>query len=533
MGMAVALSTLLIYLPSLSGEFINYDDPLYVYNNPAIRILDWEFVKWAFTTSYLGWLMPLTWLSFAMDYQLWGLNPFGYHLTNIILHTINSGMVVLLADRFYGNRFTAPKCGGQKYLYHAVLFLAGFIWAVHPLNVESVSWVTERKNVLNGVFSFSSLLCYLRYAELGAVSGTRRVALRYYILSLLLLATGLLVKPVGVVVPAMLLLIDWYPLKRINRSSVYVVLVEKIPYLLLSLISVFLTLYTAASAKFMVPVNLFSVADRFIASGSAIFDYCVLFVFPVGIHVMYLLPYPLPSIFIAKLAAIVLFTAFCLYSARRRPWLIVVWCCFLLPLLPTLPFFIGGYHIICAHFVYLPLVAPCIAVAYGFGLLYQNILPSKHARLLVVSVAVALLVSCTVLTEILITSWRNPETLWSRVIELRPIGRAYYYRAEYYLQKGRYLAAADDLKISIQMGKSAGFPGVFNLQALRGDALNKAGRYEDAVEEFTAAIQVNPQPTYFYHRGVALQALGRGTEAEKDFLRADGENGPITSQSWD
>lgn len=534
-ALVVACITLLIYLPALNGEFINYDDPGYVYNNPAIRILDWEFIKWAFTASYMGWPMPFTWISFAIDYQIWGLNPFGYHLTNNILHAVNAGMVVLLADRLYTEKFDDNEHDGNKYLYPVTLFLAGFMWGVHPLNVESVAWVTERKNVLNGVFFFGTILSYLRYTELIKLNGEKRRAITSFVIALLLLVMGLLVKPVGIITPAVLLLIDWYPLGRLHGGGIRRVLAEKIPFLLLCALSAIMTLLMAKGENFMVPTELFSISERSIASGSAVFDYIILTLFPIGINVMYLLPFPLPKIFIVKMIAVVLFICLCVYRVKKQPWLFMVLCCFLLPLWPGLPFFLGGVHIICAHFVYLPLVAPSIAAAHGISKAYRWASPDRyrHARTFISVMLVFIVVFYIGMTERLIASWKNPETLWTRVIKLRPAGRAYYYRADYYMTIGKYVEAAEDLRISIQMANSAGYPDVFNLHALRGDALNKIGQHKEAVGEFTEAINSYPHPTYYFHRGRAFEKLGMMLEAAEDFKKAGDETGPIVKRNRD
>ncbi|MBC7962576.1 MAG: hypothetical protein H7Y05_06495, partial [Steroidobacteraceae bacterium] len=129
----------LLYLRALSCDFVNYDDPDYVLENPAIRLIDGEFLAWAFTTPYMGWLMPLTWISFAVDYHFWGLNPLGFHLTNIILHSINTALVVLIADSLLRRSQVSRDDEWQEsHLYPAMLLLAGFLWGIHPLRVESV-----------------------------------------------------------------------------------------------------------------------------------------------------------------------------------------------------------------------------------------------------------------------------------------------------------------------------------------------------------------------------------------------------------
>ncbi len=136
------------------------------------------------------------------------------------------------------------------------------------------------------------------------------------------------------------------------------------------------------------------------------------------------------------------------------------------------------------------------------------------------------------MTVKLIGSWKNSATLWSRNIDIQPSGRAFYFRGDYYLQKGKYVAAAEDLSVSIRMGQEAGFPGLFNLHALRGEALSKAGHYQEAVKEFTSAILLNPFPNYFHHRGLALKALGNLKASEEDFKQAGTETGPIKWQPF-
>src|SRR6185369_15215948 len=168
---AAGLICLIVYLRALGCDFVSYDDPDYVLNNPLIRHLDLRLFVPAFSEQYNGWWMPLTWISLAIDYHFWELNPLGYHLTNILLHSFNAGLVVLIAARIWtqiqgqGSGGTLPVSdpAGQRqieYLYPLTMLLAGLLWGLHPLRVESVAWVTERKDVLNGLFSLASILLY-------------------------------------------------------------------------------------------------------------------------------------------------------------------------------------------------------------------------------------------------------------------------------------------------------------------------------------------------------------------------------------
>lgn len=513
---------LLVYLRAINGDFVNYDDYQYVVDNTAIRLLDLQFVKEALTTSYMGWWMPLTWISFAVDYHFWGLNPLGYHLTNILLHAANTGLVVLVAD---GLLWKAKESSGtSKYLYPATLLVAALLWGLHPLRVESVAWVTERKDVLNGIFSLTAILCYLRYVRMKNSVGYSAAAIRLYVFSLLFLLLSLMSKPISVVIPAMLLVADWYPLSRFSREKVQNVLLEKVPFVILVVGISLATIYFASGNQILVSYSDLSLFKRFILAGYALFEYCHMSLYPVGIVHMYLLPWPFPLSYTLKAVVIIIFSFFCFWRYRKTPWLTATWLAFVIPLLPVLGFFQNGAQSHAARFTYLPSVAPGICAAAILLVLSQRY--PRYKRFLATAVVV-LILFYTAISLRHIAAWKNPETLWTRAIEIRPVGRAYFLRADHFLKKGKYLEAADDLLMSINMGKQAGFTMLFNLHAIRGDALSKAGKYEEAVQEFTRAIALKPVPDYFYHRGVALERLGRINEAEADYVLAGDERGPV------
>lgn len=518
-----AFVCLALYLRALGCDFVNFDDPYYVIDNPGIRILDPQFIREAFTTSYLGWWMPLTWISFAIDYHFWGVAPVGYHLTNILLHAVNTGLVVLIADRLL-RRWQGEWSEGQSTdPYPLLLLLAGLLWGVHPLRVESVAWVTERKDVLNGVFVLGAILLYLCYVE--GKSNGQKLGRSAYFGSLALFLLSLMAKPVSVVIPAMLLVLDWYPLGRFHRESPAKIIAEKLPYFVLALLVVAATITLASGESILVSVHDFPLYKRFVLAGNSLFEYLRMTVLPAGLVNLYLLPRVFPASYYLASLVVLVFIFYCFLGWRQRPWLLATWLLFVLPLLPVLGFFQNGSQAYADRFTYLPGVALSIC---STGLL-GTLLSRCHglSRQLVLSMALVVTILCVVMSFNLIGAWRNPETLWSRVIAVKPIGRAFYLRADYRLQTGRYLEAAADLADSIAIGNRDGFPGVFNLHALRGDALSRAGRHEDAVREFTAAISMRPEPEYFYHRGIELRALGRSAEAVADFQAAGDATGPI------
>lgn len=541
-ALVAVIISLLVFVRAVFCDFINWDDPFYVLENPAIKQLDWSFFQEAFTTTYMGWWMPLTWISLAIDYYFWGVNPVGYHLTNVVLHAVSTALVVMIADQllrslngFYpgkqdeydeATRTTGWKSSSHWHAY--VLLLSGLVWALHPLRVESVVWVTERKDVLNGVFSLGTIYCYLRFFHQKCAGGDKASAKFYYMFSLGSLLLSLMAKPVSVVIPVMLLVTDWYPLKRFKQEKWRVILLEKVPFLVLVTVVSLMTLMLASGNQLLVSYQDLSLGNRFLLAGNALFEYGKLSLYPVDIINIYLLPWPLPLSYTIKTVCICCVSLYCIWNLKRRPWLPAAWLSFVLPLVPVLGFFQNGAQSHAARFTYLPAVLPSICGAALIGVMCQRLRHWQRAVLVVTSLLLPLLYA--VQTYQLIGAWKNPETLWSRVIAIQPIGRAYYLRADYFAQKGRYDEAADDLLTSITMGQKAGYNQMFNLHARRGDVLNKGRRYTEAVQEFTKAIYYYPHPTYYYHRGLALQALGRVKDAEGDFGKAGANTGVIEWQ---
>ncbi len=239
MAAAAALLAAGVYAPSLRNDFVNWDDGLYVYGNPFIRRLDGRFLGWAFTTFRASNWHPLTWISHALDYTLWGLNPLGHHLTSVVLHAVNVFLVVLLAFRLIEAGRERMSSGapslpdGQGGLIAAGM--TGLLFGIHPLHVESVAWVNERKDLLCALFFLLSILSYTLPERTSAESGASggggaRPFGRHYLLSLIFFLLALLSKPMAVSLPLVLLVLDWYPFKRIRSAESFrTVFIEKIP----------------------------------------------------------------------------------------------------------------------------------------------------------------------------------------------------------------------------------------------------------------------------------------------------------------
>lgn len=540
-ALVAAVLTLLLFLRSLSCDFVNLDDPYFVLTNLHIRRLDGNLVMWAFSNTNEFWI-PLTWISFAVDYALWGLNPAGFHVTNILLHGMNTCLVVLIADRVINGSLPESAEGAQRSAHGTLpgvagglirpvtLVLAGCLWGMHPLRVESVTWVTERKDVLNGLFTLLSVLCYLRYARRikapGRANGLARLEFGG---ALLFFCMSLLAKSISIVLPFVLLVADWYPLQRFKKHQARRVLLEKAPFLLLSTAVALMTLSIASHNKVMASGDTLSLVSRCLASGNALFEYVRRMVWPTGIMPLHVLPYPLPLDYSIKTAIVIMSTLVAIGTVRHTPVVLAVWLCFLIPLLPVLAFFQNGIQAFAARYSYLSSIVPAIAAATCLARLYRLGLKRKHTAAtragIVVVVAVMVWYSC--MTVRLIDVWRNTETLWSRVIELSPSGRSYKERGIYRYTVGDYPGAAADLTQSIRFAEQARVPFTYNLYAFRGAALRHLGRYREAVADLTQAISLYPHPAYYYQRALALGMLGATDQAALDMGRAGANSGAL------
>jgi protein O-mannosyl-transferase len=533
---AAGLICLLVYLRTLGCDFVSYDDPDYVLNNPLIRHLDVRHVVSAFTDQYSGWWMPLTWISLAIDYHFWELNPLGYHFTNILLHAVNTGLVVLIAGRIWtqiqgqdsGGPLPCDDSAGQRqgeYLYPLTMLLAGLLWGIHPLRVESVAWVTERKDVLNGLFSLGSILLYLRYAQSRKADG--RGGAGVYLLSLLMFALSLMAKSISVVLPLMLLVIDWYPLNRLRRGRIFPVLAEKLPFILLSVVMAIVTIHFTSQVGYLVPYSVFPFSQRLAVSGNALFEYCRLMLYPVGILPFYLIPDPIPVSFTIKMVAFTIGAFFCFHVRSNHPWLPATLLLFVLPLVPVLAFFQNGDQAFAARFTYLPSLAPAIAVALVGAVLYSTTLKPVRWNLLCGAGALVVVLLYCAVTVRDIAVWQDSVSLWTRVIDLHPEVASYKERGKLYAVRGDYRAAVDDFSSAIAMASGVWQRKIFNLYAFRGEAYRSMGRYPEAVQDFTTAISFYPHPVYYHYRGIALQQLGKATAANEDFAKAGGATGPL------
>ena len=418
---AVAVIGMLAFFPGLHGEFLDWDDRENFLHNPHYRGLGPAQLHWMVTSARTGHWIPLAWLTFALDWQLWGMNPYGYHLTTLLLHGLAAALLYLVARRLLAA--ARPRWPDGALTLGAVL--AALLFAVHPLRAESVAWITERRDVLAGVFFLAATLVYLgRWTPDGAPRPHERLR---YLVALVLFAGALGSKVMTVTLPAVLLILDVYPLRRLGPGaggwlgrSARRVWVEKAPFVVLG----------AAAAVVAVAVNraqgnLTSVSEMGIAERLAISAYSLVFypwktLAPLGLSPMYELPYPLVPgdwPFPAAALAVLAITIAAAALARRWPALLAAWLAYVVMALPVAGLVQNGFQIAADRYSYLPCLPWALLTGAALVMLMG---PAERPRLVPAAAVGAGLLALAAMTWQQTKIWRDTETLWLRALSVAP-----------------------------------------------------------------------------------------------------------------
>jgi len=405
-GLVLAV-TLYVYWPVRHYDFVDYDDNSYITENPDVsRGLTWWGIEWALVDQHCSNWHPVTWLSHMIDCQWFGLNAGPAHFENVLFHCANVALLLLFlnatTDRPWRNLFVAA------------------LFALHPLRVESVAWISERKDVLSGFFFLLTIWCYVRHRmkTAGESPGKDRLTL-FYKLSLVFFALGLMSKPMLVTLPIILLLIDYWPLQCLSLSSFRRLLIEKSPFFLLSICVGIITLYSQHAGGGWVDLHeSFFIRLQKIVVGYA--AYIEKLLWPQNLSFLYLRPQQVSSADFLRAGAILLgVTAIALMNARRRPALLVGWLWFLVMLLPVSLFDLG-HQSIADRYTYLPGIGFYIALTWAVVDLGDRVSWVRLRYALNVIVAIVVLWLCAMLTQRQVGYWRNTETLMEHAIVIDP-----------------------------------------------------------------------------------------------------------------
>ncbi len=539
---SVALATFLIYLPSLHNDFINWDDDIYVLNNVHIRSMNAQFFKWIFFDFYAAYWSPLTWISHAVDYALWGLNPRGHHLTNNILHAVNSFVVVALVIKLLGiwKRFVSETAPQRLFSDRMVLVAAGatgLLFGLHPLHVESAVWVAERKDLLCALFFLLSITAYSSYAGRQNTGGNRdqpfsRFFETSYLLSIGSFLLALFSKPMAVSLPLVLLILDWHPFRRIHSSRTFrSALLEKLPFIILSLVGSILIFLAHRAQAAMASIGALPVSTRLLVASKSLVLYLVKIVWPVDLFPYY--PYPTnvaffsPGYFFAAVLVLGV-TVACFIMAKTRRWCLATWGYYVVTLLPVLGIVQVGPQSMADRFMYLPSLGPFLLIGVIAARIDRKI-GTLHRSGLVLKIAGAglLLLTLSSLTYLQIGRWKNGITLWSYVIAKEPVRAfaAYNNRGVCYEKRGQLDLAAADYRetIALHPGDDQAY---FNL----GVVYHKAGFLDMARDSYDNSLAINPNRAEAYHnRGVIYSSQGQWEKALEDFDKAIDLDGGLGS----
>ena len=492
---------------TLRHEFINYDDEEYVTENVhVLNGLNWPDVKWAFTTGHTGYAHPVTWLTHQLDCQLYGTWAGGHHLTSLVIHTVNSLLLFLLFWRM--TRDLWPSA------FVAALF------AIHPLHVESVAWVAERKDVLSGLFFLLTLHAYAAYAA--------KPQAGRYLLTLGLFVLGILSKPMLVTVPCLLLLLDYWPLRRLtfpaskhdpaSRFSVGRLILEKVPFALIAALWSLLTFAvqsdTGATAKAHLGFG-HRIANALVSYAMYVWNTF----WPQDLALFYPYPRTLPAgMVIMSVALLVLISVLCLAKRRSSPYLIIGWLWFLGMLVPVIGFIQVGEQARADRYTYLPQIGLCLLVTWGAMELFAK---WRRGREALAIIAWLITTGLTALSYVQASYWRNSETLWHHSLAVTSDNHiAQNNLGNELMKKGRLDEAVVHLRKALEI--LADYP---EAQNNLGYALANKGNWAEAITFYRAAIRSRPNyPKARNNLAIALAEVGKTDEALAEFhetLRID------------
>jgi len=518
--------TLVAFVPALRGQFLDWDDVVNFVENPYYRGLGPAQLRWMFTSTLMGHYIPLTWMSLGLNYLLGGMDPWGYHLVNLLIHASNAVLVYLVA-----RRLMAAATGGGAQIGRtdpAIAWssaLAALLFGIHPLRVESVAWITERRDVLCGLFFLLAVLAYL----IGVEGGDRpRSAGRA--LSLVAFAAALLSKAAAMPLPAVLLLLDVYPLRRLQLGWRRL-LPEKAPYVALAGATAITALIVLRRGVAVTSYQDYGVASRLGMVAYSTLFYPIAFLWPMHLSPMYELP-PRVSLgewpFYPALLGVVAVTGILVLVRRRWPAALAAWIYSALMILPVSGVVHSGSQLVNDRYSYLSGVGFALlggaTLWVGIGLRERNRVSTRTAGILA-GAAILILLALGVTTCVQTYAWRDPETLWRWAVDKDPTCSLCHGNLGAAISSGptgkaRLDEAEQHLRRAIALRPESPIP-YFNL----GNILLVRKRYEDAELAFKRYGELSPGSP----RGLArlgLLAILRGEYAQAVSLLREARGAP-------
>jgi Flp pilus assembly protein TadD len=507
---ALAVSTLLVFWQVRNFDFINYDDSAMVYENPNIQTgITLKTIKWAFYNDYWCMWHPLTWFSHMLDWQLFGSNAGGHHLVNLIFHIANTLLLFTVLNKMTGSLWPSA--------------FAAALFALHPMHVESVAWIAERKDVLSTLFWLLTLAAYVSYV--------RHRGLVRYLLTVLLFASGLLAKPMLVTLPFVLLL-DYWPLNRLlpqtvaasrksahapdKNQTLYRIVIEKVPFFALSVISSVITFLVQRSGGAVAGINSLALNHRIANVFLSYAQYIEKMFWPSNLAVFY--PFDTGSISFWQAAACALLllgiSLFVVRLGRNQRYLFLGWLWFVGTLIPVIGIVQVGLQTYADRYTYIPYIGLFIMLAWGL----PQLLSKWPQRKIVLGVSmVIVLTALGIFANRQVSYWNNNFTLFSHAIEVTQNNYvAYNNLGASYGKLGRWQDEIEACKKAVGIN-----PDYADAHCNLGFAYGNLGRWPEAIDASKQAIKIKPDYAEAHcNLGVAYYKLGRYQEAIEEFRQA-------------
>jgi len=500
---AVFVLTLAAFLPALGGGFLSgFDDGFNLLDNPAYRGFGARNLLWMFTSAHGRHYHPLTWLTFALDHQFWGMAAFGYHLTSVVIHALNAALFALVARRLFA------AAGLERARAATAALLAALFFALHPLRVESVAWLSERRDVVSGFFYLLTILIYLSAQTRAA--GEERARLLLWAAAAY--AASLLGKAIGVTLPLALLVLDVYPLRRRLTAGV---LAEKIPLLAIAAAFGLLALYAEIPNGALTPLADLSLGARAAVAAYAAVFYLAKTIAPVGLLPLYPLPAsvdPLSPLFAASFAAFAALCATAWLARRVRPALAAAWVFYVITLLPVSGLIRIGPTLAADRYTYLS----CLGWALLAGALLARL---ERRRALALGGLIAAVLGAATWAQAGV--WRDERSLWTYVLSVSPDhAPAEYHLGRFCMEVGRaaqdqrlMTEAAEHFRAAVRLDPTLA-PAYNDL----GNALSALGDQSGALAAFLQALALAPDAGMIHFNiGRALESAGRRDEAAAQY----------------
>lgn len=556
---AVALivaATIIAFIPTVNNEFVAWDDDLNLTQNPAFRGLGPEQLHWMFTASHVGHYHPLTWLTFAVDYLIWGgVEPVGFHLTGLFIHALSAIACYVLAVAML--RLAIGRTVSPGWITVGATATA-LIFAIHPLRVESVAWATERRDVLSGLFYFLAIWAYLRANSRGA---SRR--LRWLVVCFVLFLCALLSKVITVSLPAVLLVLDVFPLRRYRgvehpERLVLPLFAEKLPFFAAGIGVSLLAIFAQTDVNSMLSLNEYWIPARLVQAPYSLWFYLYKMAVPIGLSPLYELPQALPLTnprFLWPIVFVPVLTAVLIWRRRRWPALLAAWVAHALMIFPVSGILQNGPQITADRYSYLSCVPYALLVGGGVAMALARA-RAGAARAAILGGMAVVAVALGSLTWRQVGFWRDSITLWSRVVEIEPhssfgnnnrgvhlMNAGQYDHAEIHYRRsletqpkyakalcnlGVLYARRGDQEAAVKHFRRAiSFDGKFaEAHHQLGAALYKLGDFVAARESLETSLRIAPRDPRVYNNLAAAEAALKNTAGAIDVCRRGLERAP-------